>query len=50
MQNIDFSIFDSFQLKIETTELETEVEAVELETENKTSSFILTFPQNFLEL
>lgn len=48
---MDFSVFDSFNLKIETTELETtEVESVELETENKTSNFILTFPQNFLDL
>ena len=51
MENIDFSLFESFNLKIETTELETtEVETTEVETENKTSNFILTFPQNFLEL
>lgn len=50
MENMDFNLFDSFQLKIETTEVETtEVETTEPE-KNKISDFILTFPQNFLEL
>lgn len=47
---MDFELFETFNFKIETTKVETEVEAVEVETENKTSNFILTFPQNFLEL
>lgn len=51
MESMDFNLFESFKLKLETTELKTtEVEAVELETDNKTSNFILTFPQNFLDL
>lgn len=51
MNNIDFDLFESFSLKLETTELETtEVESVEFETENKTSDFILKFPRDFLDL
>lgn len=50
MENMDFDLFETFQLKVETTEVETEVGELELETENKTSDFILTFPQNFLDL
>ena len=51
MESMDFNLFETFKLKLETTELKTtEVEAVELETDNKTSDFILTFPPDFLEL
>lgn len=50
MENMDFDLFNSFQLKVETTEVETEVGELEFETENKISDFILTFPPDFLDL